>query len=105
MLSSKELAGLWKSHSAPLLLIARGHCGAIANGAAEDCVQEAFVRLATQDPEPRDPAGWSFWDQATSPPLLGPDRPVWRPPDVVLEARQGSGGRLVLDRDRPTPTA
>ena len=58
MLSSKELAELWKSHSAALLLIARGHCGAIANGAAEDCVQEAFVRLATQDPEPRDPAGW-----------------------------------------------
>ena len=25
---------------------------------AEDCVQEAFVRLATQDPIPDDPAAW-----------------------------------------------
>ncbi|MEZ6131539.1 MAG: sigma-70 family RNA polymerase sigma factor [Planctomycetaceae bacterium] len=60
MLTSDELTTLWKRHSAALLLIARGHCGAIANGAAEDCVQEVFIRLATQEPPPNDPTAWLF---------------------------------------------
>lgn len=58
MLSSAELSGLWHKHAAALLLIARGRCGSKAGAAAEDCVQEAFVRLASQDPPPDIPGAW-----------------------------------------------
>ncbi|MEQ9407069.1 MAG: sigma-70 family RNA polymerase sigma factor [Fuerstiella sp.] len=58
MLSSKELSGLWRKHAAALLLMARGHCRGIDSGLADDCVQEAFIRLAGQTPQPDDPAAW-----------------------------------------------
>ncbi|MCA9008929.1 MAG: sigma-70 family RNA polymerase sigma factor [Planctomycetaceae bacterium] len=58
MLSSAELSRLWDTHAAALLLMARGRCGRVAGTEAEDCVQEAFIRLATQDPVPNDPAAW-----------------------------------------------
>lgn len=38
--------------------MARGRCGAAAGSEADDCLQEAFVRLATQNPVPDDPAAW-----------------------------------------------
>ena len=53
MLSSAELSQLWQDHSAALLLLARGRCTA-----PEDCVQEAFIRLAVQDPAPDVPLAW-----------------------------------------------
>lgn len=58
MLTSEQLSQLWHQHAAALLLVARGHCSGFGAGAAEDCVQEAFVRLATQEPQPHEPAGW-----------------------------------------------
>lgn len=58
MLSSAELSRLWDTHAAALLLMARGRCGRVAGTEAEDCVQEAFIRLATQNPVPNDPAAW-----------------------------------------------
>lgn len=57
LLSSAELSRLWKKHSGALLLIARGHCGRTGND-SDDCVQEAFVKLATQNPIPDDPVAW-----------------------------------------------
>ena len=57
LLSSAELSQLWKKHSAALLLIARGHCGGTGND-IDDCVQEAFIKLATQNPIPDDPVAW-----------------------------------------------
>jgi RNA polymerase sigma factor (sigma-70 family) len=57
LLSSAELSQLWKKHSAALLLIARGHCGGTGND-CDDCVQEAFIKLATQNPIPDDPVAW-----------------------------------------------
>lgn len=58
MLSSCELAELWTRHSAALLLVARGHCASVISGFAEDCVQEAFIKLATQSPVPDSPVAW-----------------------------------------------
>ena len=37
--------------------MARGRCSG-AGGDADDCVQEAFIRLATQNPIPDDPVAW-----------------------------------------------
>ena len=58
MLSSAELTELWQEHSAALLLMARCYCRQIASSVAEDCVQEAFVRLAAQKVVPDSPAAW-----------------------------------------------
>ncbi|MCA9063447.1 MAG: sigma-70 family RNA polymerase sigma factor [Planctomycetaceae bacterium] len=58
VISPQQLHDLWTRHSAALLLLARGHCGADSGGMAEDCVQEAFVRLATQSPPPDHPRAW-----------------------------------------------
>jgi RNA polymerase sigma factor (sigma-70 family) len=58
VLSSEQLRLLWQRHAAALLLVARGHCSGFGATAAEDCVQKAFVRLATQEPQPHEPAGW-----------------------------------------------
>lgn len=57
LLSSAELSRLWEKHSAALLLMARGRGGGIGSD-ADDCVQEAFIRLATQNPIPDDPVAW-----------------------------------------------
>lgn len=53
MISPEELARLWRSHAQGLLLLCRARCQE-----AEDCVQEAFIRLAAQDPAPDDPLAW-----------------------------------------------
>ena len=53
MLSSQQLAELWRQHSAALLLMARPY-----SDFAEDCVQEAFIRLATQESVPDSPLAW-----------------------------------------------
>ena len=58
MLTSTELSQLWRDHAAALLLLARSRCGKSASDIAEDCVQEAFIRLATREPVPDDPAAW-----------------------------------------------
>lgn len=58
MLSSTQLSELWTRHSAALLLVAKGHCASVVPGLAEDCVQEAFVKLATQTPIPSSPIAW-----------------------------------------------
>lgn len=57
MLSSEELSRLWQKHADALLLIARGHCRTL-RGAADDCVQEAFIRLAACEPSPEVPSAW-----------------------------------------------
>jgi RNA polymerase sigma factor (sigma-70 family) len=38
--------------------MARGRCGVAAVSEADDCLQDAFMRLAAQDPVPDDPAAW-----------------------------------------------
>lgn len=53
MLSAAELSKLWRNHAAALLLLARSRCHM-----PEDCVQEAFIRLATQTPVPDCPVAW-----------------------------------------------
>jgi len=58
LLSSAELSRLWEKHSAALLLMARGRCCGGTGGDADDCVQEAFIRLARQNPVPDDPVAW-----------------------------------------------
>lgn len=58
VLSSAELKLLWRKHAASLLLMARSRCGSAAQGLADDCVQEAFIRLAVQHPVPQDAAAW-----------------------------------------------
>ena len=58
VLSSTELTLLWRKHGPALLLIARSRCGSAEFESADDCVQEAFIRLATQHPVPDDPAAW-----------------------------------------------
>ncbi len=55
MLSAKQLAELWSDHSAALLLLARTY-----GESADDCVQEAFIRLAVQQPVPDSPVAWLF---------------------------------------------
>ena len=53
MLSSSQIADLWNQHAAALQLLARARCNV-----AEDCVQEAFARLATEEPAPEDAVAW-----------------------------------------------
>lgn len=53
VLSSSQIADLWNQHAAALQLLARARCRV-----AEDCVQEAFARLATEDPAPEDAVAW-----------------------------------------------
>lgn len=53
VISADELGRLWREHAAALVLVCRMRCSH-----PEDCVQEAFVRLATQDPVPNDPVAW-----------------------------------------------
>ena len=55
VLSVQELSQLWKEKSASLALLAR----AIGDW-HEDSVQEAFLKLAAQEPPPNDPAAWLF---------------------------------------------
>ena len=52
-MSSSQIADLWNQHAAALQLLARARCNV-----AEDCVQEAFARLATEDPAPEDAVAW-----------------------------------------------
>lgn len=53
LIAAEQLAELWQRHAAGLILLNRHHC---AN--PEDCVQEAFIRLASQVPAPDDPLAW-----------------------------------------------
>lgn len=53
MISPEELSRLWRAHAAGLELLARSRCRE-----AEDCVQEAFVRLSCAKPQPDDPVAW-----------------------------------------------
>ncbi len=53
MLSPKVLAELWETHAAGLHLLARSRCDS-----AEDCVQEAFVRLSMLPMLPDEPIAW-----------------------------------------------
>lgn len=55
MITTPELTSLWNLHAPALVLLARSRCG---DTCAEDCVQEAFVRLATQPDVPVDPVAW-----------------------------------------------
>src|SRR5262245_19835851 len=54
-LSPMQLAELIDGQAAALRLWAGSRCGA-----AEDVVQEAFCRLAAQDPPPANPVGWLY---------------------------------------------
>lgn len=53
MISPAELSRLWREHAAALELLARTRCQS-----PEDCVQEAFIRLAEQTRVPDDPLAW-----------------------------------------------
>ncbi len=52
-LNPQQLADLWQRAAPSLLLLARTRCDL-----AEDCVQEAFVKLSLQQPVPDDPVAW-----------------------------------------------
>ena len=54
-LDAQQLAELIKAHAGSLLLWVRSRC---ASG--EDVVQDAFSRLATQDPPPDNPVAWLY---------------------------------------------
>ena len=53
MISADELSRLWRLHADGLLLLARMRCQS-----ADDCVQVAFIRLATLAFIPDDPPAW-----------------------------------------------
>lgn len=53
MISADELTQLWRDHAAELALLCRGY-----GVPPEGCVQEAFVRLAAQNPIPDKPLAW-----------------------------------------------
>jgi len=53
VIAAEELARLWRLHAAALTMLCRSRCNS-----PEDCVQEAFVRLAHQDPVPNDLVAW-----------------------------------------------
>jgi RNA polymerase sigma-70 factor (ECF subfamily) len=53
VISPAELGRLWREHAAALELLARTRCRS-----PEDCVQEAFIRLAQQTRAPDDPLAW-----------------------------------------------
>ncbi len=55
MMTPELLGRLLDDHAAALTLFARQWCAA-----AEDVVQEAFVKLAAQRPSPNDPTAWLF---------------------------------------------
>lgn len=48
-----ELASLWRSHAPSLTMLARARCRH-----PDDCVQIAFIRLASLADTPRDPIAW-----------------------------------------------
>jgi RNA polymerase sigma factor (sigma-70 family) len=52
-IDSSEFAQLWNAYAASLTLLARARCQA-----AEDCVQEAFIKLSRQPHLPREPIAW-----------------------------------------------
>ena len=49
----EEITKLWHAHASALTLLARTRCNA-----AEDCVQEAYVKLAKLEELPREPIAW-----------------------------------------------
>ncbi len=53
MIRAEELANPWRKHAASLALLCRLRCSS-----PEDCVQEAFIRLAREVPVPDDPVAW-----------------------------------------------
>jgi RNA polymerase sigma factor (sigma-70 family) len=53
VIGAEELANLWRKHGASLALLCRLRCSS-----PEDCVQEAFIRLAREVPVPDDPVAW-----------------------------------------------
>lgn len=53
VICAERLAELWKDHATGLTLLCRGRCNA-----PDDCVQEAFIKLANQNEVPRDPVAW-----------------------------------------------
>ncbi|MBL8817167.1 MAG: sigma-70 family RNA polymerase sigma factor [Planctomyces sp.] len=57
VISPTEMTQLWRSHASALVLLAKSRCGAAVDQ-AEDCVQEAFIRLASQEPVPADCLAW-----------------------------------------------
>lgn len=107
MLSSEELSLLWQQHAPALLLIARGYCRS-ANGVAEDCVQEAFIRLARQEPQPNIPSAWllttvrnaaidavrSHQRRTQREQIVAGDRPLWFEPVDTLNLDSPSTERI-----------
>jgi RNA polymerase sigma factor (sigma-70 family) len=54
-IDAQQLAKLIECHAAPLRLWIHSRCAS-----SEDVVQEAFCRLATQEPAPDNPAAWLY---------------------------------------------
>jgi len=55
MISAHELSRIWQAKSAALALLARS-----IGDDGEDSVQEAFLKLAIEQPKPSDPVAWLF---------------------------------------------
>lgn len=55
VISATELAQIWRDKSAALALLVRS-----IGDWQEESVQEAFLRLAIEEPEPNDPVAWLF---------------------------------------------
>lgn len=53
VISPDDLAILWRQHAASLVLLCSQR-----SRSPEDCVQEAFIKLATEHPVPREPIAW-----------------------------------------------
>lgn len=98
MIGAEELANLWRKHAASLALLCRLRCSS-----PEDCVQEAFIRLAQQVPTPDDPVAWlarvarnealSRWRseqrRRQREQLVAAERPAW-----FIEPRLGGNSSL-----------
>lgn len=56
-MTPESLGRLFDAHASALVLFARSWCSAAE---AEDIVQEAFVKLASQKAPPREPSAWLY---------------------------------------------
>lgn len=55
LISPQELSEIWRDKSASLALLARS-----IGDRQEDSVQDAFLKLAIENPRPNDPVAWLF---------------------------------------------
>lgn len=104
----ETLRRLFDAHSAALVLFARSWTD---RSAAEDAVQEAFVKLAAQRAAPDQPVAWlyavvrnaaigaarSFWRRRKREARIAPSEAVFASADERIDAREAA--RLLEDLD------